>query len=97
MQIHQHDSGQYVCCVDTLVYYCTIVLCRYINTTADSMYVVLTKFLNDTTDSVEHELGRCQPLYDALNVLIDANCVTVRSLTYLHVQFQFIHRENSPI
>jgi hypothetical protein len=54
----------------------SVVASQYINDTADVMYVIMTRFVNATVDSLESELGRCEPFYQGVTTIMDATCVT---------------------
>jgi len=50
---------------------------KFVNDTADEIYLDVTQYTENTVDAVENDIAQCLPIYDSVTTIIDATCVAM--------------------
>jgi len=53
----------------------SVIISKYINETADSIYLLLSEFSHRSATNVEDVIAKCFPLYNSITTAVDSACV----------------------
>jgi hypothetical protein len=54
-----------------------VIIARYVNATVDGIYARIADFVTESLSLLRTDVGRCRPLYDSIDFIIDSVCIQV--------------------